>query len=172
MPLKYINCLSAAQIKKNFVPPKRSIVHFDGKILTDLANQTGEHLAVVLSGDTPQCKQGKLLSARSIEDGTGESQADEVIASLKDWKSQSNVVAQCFDTTSSNTGWIRGAATRIEQKLERPLLWLPCRHHISELLLKDAWTSIFGDIDKSPYIQKFIDFKKIWPSLNKTKYNQ
>ena len=96
--------LPAAQIKKNFVPPKRATIHFDGKILTDLANETGDHLAVVLSGDTPQCQQGKLLSARRIDDGTGESQAEEVIESLKDWKAIDYVVAQCFDTTSSNTG--------------------------------------------------------------------
>ena len=58
----------------------------------------------MLSGDTPQCQQGKLLSARRIDDGTGESQAEEVIESLKDWKAIDYVVAQCFDTNSSNTG--------------------------------------------------------------------
>ena len=155
-----------------------------------MANETGDHLAVVLSGDTPQCHQGKLLSARRIDDGTGESQAEEVIESLKDWKAIDYVVAQCFDTTSSNTGtyfclfyvfpvnnnsskhtgWIKGAAVLIEKKLERPLLWLPCRHHIAELLVGAAWTKIFGDIDKSPYIQKFKDFKEIWDTLDKTKY--
>ena len=69
-----------------------------------------------------------------------------------------------------HTGWIKGAAVLIEKKLERPLLWLPCRHHIAELLVGSAWTKIFGDIDKSPYIQKFKDFKQIWDTLDKTKY--
>ena len=58
---------------------------------------------MVLSGDTDQCLQGKLLSARMIEDGTGSSQADEVVASLDDWKARDNVNAMCFDTTSANT---------------------------------------------------------------------
>ena len=74
------------------------------------------------------------------------------------------------NNSSKHTGWIKGAAVLIEKKLERPLLWLPCRHHIAELLVGAAWTKIFGDIDKSPYIQKFKDFKQIWDTLDKTKY--
>ena len=104
-----------------------------------------------------------------IDDGTGESQATEVIASLNDWNVQANVVCQCFDTTNANTGWIKGAAVKIEEKLERPLLWLACRHHIAELFLKSAWTCIFGDVDKCPYYQKFKDFQSIWDTLDKTK---
>ena len=38
-----------------------------------------------------------------IEDGTGSSQADEMVASLDDWKARDNVHAMCFDTTSANT---------------------------------------------------------------------
>ena len=102
--------LSAAQIKKNFIPPKRATIHFDGKILTDLANETGDHLAVVLSGDTPQCHQGKLLSARRIDDGTGESQAEEVIESLKDWKAIDYVHQKTYLFCQSCS-------------LSKPLLW-------------------------------------------------
>ena len=104
-----------------------------------------------------------------IDDGTGESQATEVIASLNDWNVQANVVCQCFDTTNANTGWIKGAAVKIEEKLKRPLLWLACRHHIAELFLKSAWTCIFGDVDKCPYYQKFKDFQSIWDTLDKTR---
>ena len=183
--------LLAESIKNNFKPPTRASVHFDGKILTDLSGQTGDHLAVMLSGNTEQCRQGKLLSARAIVDGTGKSQAEEVVKSLKEWKAFENVCAQVFDTTRANTGWIRGicisihitiyssemhylflllgAATRIEKDLGRPLLWIACRHHISELILKAAWTAVFGDVDKSPYYQKFKDFQGNWDSLDKTK---
>ena len=59
---------------------------------------------------------------------------------------------------------------KIEEALKRPLLWLPCRHHVGELLVGGAFTAIFGDIDKSPYYQKFKDFKKSWPGIDKTKY--
>ena len=86
------------------MPPKRATIHFDGKILTDLSGEKGDRLAVMLSGDTPQCQSGKLFSARLIQDGTGKSQAEEVLTSMSEWSSQDNVYAMCFDTTSSNTG--------------------------------------------------------------------
>ena len=125
----------SAEIKKNFKPPKRCVVHFDGKLLSDYSGNFGDHLAVVLSGNSVECRRGKLLSARMIRDGTGEAQADEVFESLQEWNVDKLIVGMCFDTTASNTGWLRGAAVRIESKLKRPLMWLPCRHHIAELFL-------------------------------------
>ena len=52
--------------------------------------------------------------------------------------------------------------------MKRPLLWLPCRHHISELLVGSAWYVIFGE-DQAPYIQEFKEFKANWDSIDKTK---
>ena len=158
----------AEKIKSSFKGPKHAVVHFDGKLLAEYGEKVGEHLAVMISGNTEECRSGKLLSAKKIEDGTGLSQANEVITSLKDWKCDELVIGACFDTTASNTGWLQGACVRIEKELKRPLLWLPCRHHIAELFLKDAWTSIFGE-DMSPYYQEFKDFQKIWDGLKKDK---
>ena len=138
--------------------------------MTDLADESGDRLAVVLSGDTPQCLSGKFLSGRMIDDGTGKAQAEEVLNSLDEWKAKKNVCAMCFDTTASNTGWERGAAPLIENGLKKALLWLPCRHHISELFLKSSWETVFG-IDKSPYYQKFKDFKGNWNNFEKTKFD-
>ena len=120
----------AKEIKENFKPPTRCIVHFDGKMLSELDGDFGDHLAVMLSGNSDQCRRGKLLSAKLIKDGTGESQAKEVISSLESWSATECVVGMCFDTTSSNTGWIQGASIRIEQHLKRALMWLPCRYSI------------------------------------------
>ena len=103
----------------------------------------------MVSGNNKECMQGKLLSARKIEDGTGESQSEEVILSLNEWGITEKVACMCFDTTSSNTGWIKGACIKIEQKLGKPLLWLACRHHIHELFIKAAFHSIYGE-DNSP----------------------
>ena len=103
---------------KSFIP-KRAEVHFDGKRLKDLNGGFGDRLAVMLSGDTPDCRAGKLLSANLIKDGTGKQQAEEVLRALKELNTETMVIAMCFDTTSANTGWINGAATLIEQYLEK-----------------------------------------------------
>ena len=71
----------AKEIRDSFEPPKRAVVHFDGKHLSDLGGDMGERLAVVLSGDT--CKEGKVLSCNMIKNSTGKEQAKEVINSLE-----------------------------------------------------------------------------------------
>ena len=171
---RHMRAETAGAIKTSFCPPKRATVHFDGKLLTDLSGGFGDRLAVMLSGDTPDCTSGKLLSARLIKDSSGKEQADEVVRALKEWKAQNNIVAMCFDTTSSNTGWINGAATRIEKSLakiqKRPVLWLPCRHHIPELFIKAAWEILFGK-DMAPHYNDFKVFQQSFPNLDKKNYH-
>ena len=116
-----MNC--AKKIKNDFVPPKHSVIHFDGKLLSDLSGDFGDRLAVHVSGNTEQCKSGFILSAELIKDGTGESQSLEVLRILNEWKLSANLMGMVFDTCSANTGWVSGAATKIEQGLSRPLLW-------------------------------------------------
>ena len=61
-----------------FKPPKRCMIHLDGKIMTDNCRVTGDILAVICSGNTDECLQGKLLSANRINNGTGEAQSIEL----------------------------------------------------------------------------------------------
>ena len=75
------------------------MVHFDGKILSDSSGNIGDRLALIISGNTREYRQGKLLSAKNIADGTGQSQADEVVSTLTEWNLTDNVVGMCFDTT-------------------------------------------------------------------------
>ena len=161
---KKVRAVEAAEIKSSFQKPEHGNIHFDGKLVWESGEKAG-HLAVVLSGG-PNCK---ILSAKMIEDGTGKSEANEVLSSLKDWDLQSCICSMCFDTTSTNTGWIKGACVLIEKGLDRPLLWLACRHHIPELLLKAVWVCLFGE-DMAPTIKEFEKFKANWDSLDKSNF--
>ena len=76
----------------------------------------------------------------------------------------------CFDTTSVNTGWLQGAAVRIEAERGIAMWWLPCRHHIPELFVKEVYTLIFGE-DRAPEILQFKHFQVSWDSLDKTKFS-
>ncbi|KAF0305722.1 hypothetical protein FJT64_022686 [Amphibalanus amphitrite] len=143
-------------------------MHWDGKLLEDKDGK-GERLAVMVSGNTSQCNQGKILSARKISDGTGESQASEALQCIQDWKLKDSVRAMSYDTTASNTGWEKGAAIRLEAKLSKKLLYTPCRHHIQELSAKAVWVLLFGK-DQTPETKLFKVFKNVWSKLNKTQY--
>ena len=75
-----------------------------------------------------------------------------------------------FDTTSSNTGCEKGAAVRLEKKMGKKLLYVPCRHHILELAAKAVWLRLFGK-DGTPETGLFKTFKSIWPELDQTRYD-
>ena len=144
-------------------------IHWDGKLLEDSTGKA-ERLAVMVSGGTAQCKQGKILSARQIADGTGQSQADEVFRCIDEWNLQDTVRAMSFDTTASNTGAEKGAAVRLEKKMGKKLLYAPCRHHIQELVAKAVWLRLFGK-DSTPETTLFKVFKAVWPKLDQTRYD-
>ena len=54
--------------------------------------------------------------------------ANAVVAAINDWHLVQNVKALPFDTTASNSGIQVGAAVLIEQKSQKILLYLACRH--------------------------------------------
>ena len=115
--------------------------------------------------------EGKLLNVSKLfsEDGsptsTGEAQANAVLEQIKLWDVADNIVALVFDTTSSNTGRHIGATVRILKSLARPLFFLGCRHHISELIIKACWYCLF-EADLSPDCQFFVSIKEGWADLD------
>ena len=64
-----------------------------------------------------------------------------------------------FDTTSSNTGHKTAACISLQKKLDRPLLWLGCRHYVGEIVLKHVWDKLKIEASKSPEITIFQRFK-------------
>ena len=137
------------------------VVHWDGKLLPDLMG-TGSHekvdrLPIIVSSSS----QEQLLNVPKLPSGAGHAMADAVVASLKSWRLTDHVKAMSFDTTASNSGVRGGAAVLIEGKLGRDLLFLPCRHHILEIVLADVFKSLFGPTS-GPEIPIFKRFKEKW----------
>lgn len=67
------------------------------------------------------------------------------------------------------SGRKNGAAAIIERLLCRDLLWLPCRHHILELCLSVAHTTLFGK-SSGPEVVLYKTFKQKWDMIDKSKY--
>ena len=151
----------------NFQPPKHSVVGWDGKVVKEVMGSVGsvEYLAVVLSG-APNMVEGKMLEVEEISDGTGKTQCDTTLAVLKACKATDSVRALVFDTTASNSGVRKGAASRLMQELDRPLMWFECRHHMAELFIKPTWILLFG-VDNSPEWSDFGLFQKMAPYIRK-----
>lgn len=107
----------------------------------------------------------QLLGVPELMSGTGENQATAVYQELENWGLIENVQALCCDTTSSNTDRLKGACILLEQKLERDILYLPCRHHIFEVVLRSAF-KIKIDIASAPDVPIFKRFQKSWPNID------
>ena len=111
------------------------MLHFHGKLLPDVAGYRGEQVnrtAVVVSGERTEFLLGVPVAA----DSSGREETTAVLKELKEQDLDHKITALLFDTMATNTGMIRGACIRIEKDLGRDLLWLACRHHVCEVVLK------------------------------------
>ena len=148
---------SAQEIRQRFSSTK-SVVHWDGKLLPDTyeSTQLVERMAVLLTSS--EDSSTKLLGVPKLLSGTGKETANAVIGLLELWDIGTDTVGACFDTTASNAGHYSGACVLLENLLERPLLWLACRHHIFEVLLSDVFTACMGP-SSGPDILLFKHFR-------------
>ena len=157
---------TAEAIKRDYVPAK-SVVHWDGKLLPNVSGNEAlvDRLPVLLSSLTDGTI--KLLGIPALSSGTGRAAAEAVYEQLKSWSCDSVVVGMCFDTTACNRGKHTGACKLLEDSIGRNLLWLPCRHHILEVLLSDCFTVCFGP-STGPEILMFKRFREKWSELSHT----
>ena len=115
-----------------------------------------------------QEKENQLLCITTTDNATGEVEAAAVKEALDNWGiSSDTIIASSFDTTSSNTGRKSGSTVLLQKLLNRQLLWLSCRHHIAELILKAAFKSLFGKTT-APSTTLFSTLKSSWASLDLT----
>jgi len=78
----------------------------------------------------------------------------------------SDVVAMCFDTTSTNTGTVKGACALLESHLNKIL---SSQHHIHELIVGGVFSALFGP-SRCPNIAMFERFQRYWPNTDQQNY--
>ena len=79
------------------------------------------------------------------------------------------IEAMCFDTTAVNTRRLRGTCVLLEQLFEKSLLYLACRHHILEIILKAVFDCKMGSTT-GPQPDIFKRFQTGWSKIDKKKY--
>ena len=158
----------AMEIKTHFrdTTLQAAVLHWDGKLLPSLTGKETVHrLPVILSiGETEQ-----LLGVPILQSGTGKDQASAVCEVLAEWGLHTYVKALCFDTTAANTGGVKGACMLIEQFLDRDLLYLPCRHHIYEIILRSVFEEKMGTTT-GPDVLLFKRFQSAWSGIDVHNY--
>ncbi|XP_074108503.1 uncharacterized protein LOC141533487 isoform X1 [Cotesia typhae] len=143
-----------------------AVIHWDGKLIPDsMTCKRIERLPVLITCNG----QEKILGIPALPDGCGSTQAEEIFNIICEWSLNHSVKALCCDTTASNLGWRNGAAVILERKLGKDLLYLPCRHHIYELVLSCVHSTKMPGTT-GPNVPLFKKFQSEWSSIDTTKY--
>ena len=121
--------------------PNRLVLHWDGKLLPSLSGHNEDRIVVILTGES---NSEFLLGVPASSDSTSKNVASLVLKEVNEACVRDKIIALSFDTTASNTGMVQGICVRIEKDLGKSLLWLACRHHVHELILKDVFEACLG----------------------------
>ncbi|XP_047129765.1 uncharacterized protein LOC124809772 [Hydra vulgaris] len=110
--------------------------------LREIGKEKVERLAVLIS--SPDLSESQLLGILIVKDSTAESLGKAIKKTLQDWKLFDDVDCLSFDTTVTNTDWLKGVCTLIEQWRGKALIWMACRHHVYELHIKHFSSVLTG----------------------------
>lgn len=154
----------ASNLRAEFRPAVPLTIHWDGKILEDITGREKvDRLPILVSGEGVE----QLLNVPKLDAGTGIATACAVHETSESWSISNRIKSMCFDTTASNTGLRKGACILLEQKMEKDMLWLACRHHIMEIMLEAVVTSLLPP-STGPEIVLFKRFRSAWTNVDKT----
>lgn len=141
---------------------KGFVLHWDGKMMLDIQSSDeskAERLPIVGS----QCDSECILRVPKLPDKTGRSAALAVHNTLAEYGLLDTVQAVCTDTEASNTGNKNGSVVILEELLDRTLLYLACKHHMYELVLKAVFVEkCMGGQTKNPKVEMFERLKDKW----------
>ena len=110
-----------------------------------------EMLAIVIS--CPAYPEGKTVAIIPMEKGKGKG-ADVAERTWRELEkaglSKLSFGGLAFDTTSKNSGVIKGAAKLLQVKyIKTEVLYLACRHHVFEIVLGAVWGLLMGETKSS-----------------------
>ena len=138
------------------------VAHWDSKIIQVMSGKTQDRLAICIS--IPNKNSGQFIASPEIPSGSGQDMADAAFIKLQESNLIENIRAIVFDTTASNSGKWKGSVAVFEKLVARSLLWLACRHHISELHIKHANEAVRGP-SKGPDDKLFKSFREVFEKI-------
>lgn len=147
---------------------KSLVLHWDSKILPDITGKSKvDRLPVVVTA----LNMEQLLGVPEIKSSTGKEISSALYHTLQEWSLENTIQAFVFDTTASNTGRLNGVCHLLEQKLDRNILYLACRHHIYEIVLHGVFSAVNLVTSTGPDIIIFKKFKNEWRNIEQNSFS-
>lgn len=116
------------------------------------------------------------LGPYTLSNHGAEAIASKIIEVIEIYNLHNRIVGIVCDTENTNTGYLTGVCVRLEEFLERDLLYFMCRHHIYDLVLKHIAEFLFGHSTAPTFdFGCCTELKRMWENLNTaafTPYNE
>lgn len=146
---------------------KHLVLHFDGKIIKHIEEESqqctsADRIAISVTSPEFGHKEDLLLGVVPSQSGKSADCAICIQNLCEYFEVCDGIFGICADTTAANTGRKNGAIVILAQVLQKPFLWLLCRHHISELMIKACYQAVTGEKTVGPSRKMFTDFKDDW----------
>lgn len=155
------------KIKTEFTGPL--VIHFDSKMLPAIIGEPEiqDRLALVVSGN----KTEKLLGIPKINRRTGENIAQASYDAIVDWNLKKSDRGNVFRHYSFKHRSFKGCLRSTRRETSKgTILWLPCRHHIMEVLCSDVFGKLFGPTSGTKVLL-FQRFQKFWSNIKQSEYD-
>ena len=176
--LRHATAKSIDTIKTNNLKNKKWALHWDSKTLKPLTHvgDKEERIAVLLKSGRDEFLL-QIIKLDGKADASNEANA--ILSVLQSYGVEyKDISALVFDTTALNTGTKTGIVVQLERKMNKKLIQLPCRHHYIELVASACCSVVYSSSSiatsskstTSPFEPIFVSFKKVWNSLNQSRF--
>ena len=154
-------------IKVNWEVPNKCVIHYDGKMMEALdCSSKEERFPVLVSGTFGTKLLGVPTLGHGLKGKYGATACAAVIKLLEEWKCKDSVFGMVFDTPKTNIGRLSGVCISIERALDRPLLWLACRHHVGETIIRNIWIAVGIEKLSGPKTTIFNNLSQAWSDID------
>ena len=187
-----VNSKVAKNIKLNYTKEVRSkgariIIHYDGKLMEILLRflvkrKKNDRVGILAkSPDLPEDAREQLLGIPELASGTGKlmflisclpftifpglAQKNAIVELLEYFGITGHVIGMAQDTTAANVAREKGTFARLCKELDRPLLRVDCRRHVTELEVKHYSVPVSGRNTSAPGDLLFKQYREKFDSI-------
>ena len=158
---------TSGKIRNTWQVPSKCVLHYDGKLMEALDKSCKEErFPVVVSGGFGTKLLGVPTLGHNLKGKYGSTASAAVMELLEKWQCKDSIFGMVFDTPKTNIGQISGVCISIERLLNRPLLWLACRHHVGETIIRWVWNDLAIEKSSGPKTAVFQKLSEVWTDLD------
>lgn len=146
------------------------LLQFDTKNVSELNRRhigSKGRLVIIFRNETDVTSFGPY----ALDNHRAETIANKIISIITEYELQDRIIGMVCDTENTNTGWLNGVCVRIEEFLKKDLLYILCRHHIYDLVLKHVGQFLFGDTSAPTFDYGCSELKAAWKYLDLNRFS-